>query len=117
MQTREPEDAVPAEYAAPSGRPPLEERLNVIRLKNFRTRARIVGVRISDDMAELWSHGFGQPHYPLADAHAEYEERNGHIVFKADEYELAVKVPNGGRKHARKFVAEFNTYQLTGRVG
>jgi hypothetical protein len=111
MHTREPEDAVPPEYATPPtpAASHLDKLVAVDRL-NFRTSARIVGVHINEDLTELWSHGFNQPHYPLPGARAHVEQRGEYIVFEHDEYELAVKVPSGGRKYARKFAAEFNTF-------
>lgn len=112
----EPQDAIPPEYQA--ARPPTQdEKLAAYRARSearawdrFRTSARIVGVHISEDGAELWAAGFGKPHYPTAGARCTYEDREGVLVFVTDEYEAVVSVPKAARKYARKFAGEFNTW-------
>jgi hypothetical protein len=109
----EPQDAIPPEYQTPTAPDPkaaMRARLAENHQRNLRTSARIVGVRISDDMTEIWSHGIGKPHYPLAGAHCTYEERTGTLVFETDGYELVVDVPKAARRYARKFAGEFNTW-------
>jgi len=109
----EPQDAIPAEYQTPPAapaKPSFEERTAHIRWRNFRTSAHIVGVNIDDAGTEIWSRGFGKPHYPIAGAHCTYEDRTASLVFTTDDYELVINVPKAGRKHARKFAGEFNTW-------
>ena len=118
MRERQPEDAVPAEFqpAAPPAKPSLEERIAHTRWRNFRTSGKIVGVRISEDGTEVWSHGFGKPHYPIADSKATVESAGAVIVFRAPTYELAIDVPKAARKYARRFAADFNTWMMNGAV-
>lgn len=115
MATPEPEDARPAPVLSDKARA-HQERLAQTQRDLFRTRGRSVGVRISDDMTEVWSHGIGQPHYPMAGARAEVRELGAYIVFTAPTYELAIRVPKGSQKRAQKWVSEFNTYQMNGRL-
>lgn len=110
----EPQDAIPAEAQPAPAKPSFEERVAPIRWRNFRTGGKIVGVHISEDGTEIWSHGFGKPHYPVAGARCTYEERNGVLVFETPDYELPITVPKNARKYARKFAAEFNTWQKSG---
>lgn len=113
----EPQDAIPAGYAAPApapAKPSFAERTAPIRWRNFRTRASVVGVRISEDGSEVWSHGIGKPHYPLAGARASVQGAGAVILFQAPTYELAIDVPKGGRKHVHTFAAEFNTWMMNG---
>lgn len=117
MQQRQPEDAIPAEFQppAPPVKPTLAERLASTGWRNFRTDARIVGVRISEDGTELWSHGLGQPHHPIEPgSRAEVQDHGAAVVFRSQTYELAIDVPKAARKHARKFVGEFNTWMMGG---
>jgi hypothetical protein len=110
--TTEPQDAVPA-----PAKPTFAERTAAIKWGNFRTSARIVGVRISDDGKEIWSHGFNKPHYPITGATAHVEDHGAVIVFRAATYELVIDVPKAARKYARKFAGEFNTWMMNGALG
>lgn len=112
----EPQDAIPAEYQTQAADPRAEQRAAMVKRAEarawdrFRTSARIVGVHISEDGAELWSHGIGKTHYPTAGARCTYEDRTGNLVFVTDDYEAVVSVPKAARKYARKFAGEFNTW-------
>lgn len=113
----EPQDAIPAEYqqpAQPDKRAAMLARIQRREWDRFRTSARIVGVHISEDGSELWSHGIDKPHYPTAGARATYEDRTGNLVFEADDYEAVVNVPKNARRYARKFAGEFNTWIKSG---
>ena len=46
----------------------------------------------------------------------EVRELGAYIVFTAPTYELAIRVPKGSQKRAQKWVSEFNTYQMNGRL-
>ncbi len=119
MQQREPEDATPAEYATTasagvSAKPSFAERTAPIRWRNFRTRANVVGLRITEDGTEVFARGIAKPHYPLAGARASVEAAGTIMMLRADGYEAAFEIPKGGRKHAHAFAAEFNTWMMNG---
>jgi hypothetical protein len=118
VHAAEPQDAIPAEYqpAAPAPKKTATQKLAEIDWRNFRTRARIVGVHISDDGSEIWSHGIGMPRYPAAGARCTYEPLTGRLVFETDEYELVVRVPKAAQRHARAFAGQFNTWSKSGRL-
>lgn len=99
-----------APKAATHANPTGAERVAAIRFNNFRTAGRIVGVHISEDGTELWSHGLAKTHYPVDGARAHIEDDGHVIVFVSPAYELAIRVRSNASRHARGFAAQFNTW-------
>lgn len=103
-------------------------------LKALRHRARTVGLAINDEGTQFWP-TLKRERYTLSGTRAHVETGDKHVTagrvvalgvfalaakkvtdvrlhFAGPDFELVVKVPAAGRKHAHEFAAAFNTYAM-----